>query len=154
MMAEAAKDAGQQTLLDLLHDVRAEAQSILGQVETCLAVTDESSPSIRMEDLQAQVRDPLHRLVRLSAALAHQVDDDMLPDALRIGSAASRLLSLIGLGKAPVADRKDGTEDDAPAIPVTVPGARLLVVDDDEANRDILSRTLGRQGYTVETAES
>ena len=29
-----------------------------------------------------------------------------------------------------------------------MPGARLLIVDDDEANRDILTRTLARQGYT------
>src|SRR5690242_8867306 len=31
--------------------------------------------------------------------------------------------------------------------------ARLLVVDDDESNRDMLSRRLRRSGYEVETAE-
>src|SRR5690349_17211392 len=98
MLAEAAADAANQPLVTLLHDIRMEAQSILRLVETCLAVTDETAPAVRMEDLQAQVRDPLHRLVRMSASLAQNADDDMLQDALRIGSAASRLLSVIALG--------------------------------------------------------
>lgn len=33
-------------------------------------------------------------------------------------------------------------------------GGRLLVVDDDAANRDVLSRRLERQGYAVESADS
>src|SRR5262245_54828229 len=38
--------------------------------------------------------------------------------------------------------------------PMTIPGAHLLVVDDDEMSRDMLSRRLRRRGYTVTVAES
>ena len=35
-----------------------------------------------------------------------------------------------------------------------MPGAHVLIVDDDEANRDILTRTLARQGYKTDSAET
>jgi class 3 adenylate cyclase len=41
-----------------------------------------------------------------------------------------------------------------PAAPLTPGAVRLLVVDDNELNRDMLSRRLGGRGFTVETAES
>ena len=40
------------------------------------------------------------------------------------------------------------------AIPEGQKQGTLLVVDDDEGNREILARRLGRQGYTVLTAEN
>jgi len=41
-----------------------------------------------------------------------------------------------------------------PTTPAPVGGARLLVVDDNEMNRDMLSRRLAKRGHTVETASS
>ena len=42
------------------------------------------------------------------------------------------------------------TDDEVPSATAT---GTLLVVDDDEANRDLLARRLGRRGHTVVTAE-
>jgi light-regulated signal transduction histidine kinase (bacteriophytochrome) len=154
MILESASVSDDVEIQLLLHDIRTEAQNILRLVETCLAVTDETAPSVRLEDLHGQVRDPLHRLIRLSAALAHRSGDEILEDSLRIGSAASKLLSVIALGQPPVSDARSEADENAVDVPVTMPGAHVLIVDDDEANRDILTRTLARQGYKTDSAET
>ncbi len=155
MLADMTSETGPTEVNNTLHEIRSEAQNVLRLVETCLSGTDETtSPQERLSELQKQVREPLQHLVRLAALLAHQSSDDTLPDALRIGSAASRLITMITLSSTPIADNRGDRTAAAVDIPTPIPGARLLVVDDDEANRDILSRTLSRQGYDVETAES
>ena len=78
MILESASVSDDVEIQLLLHDIRTEAQNILRLVETCLSVTDETAPSVRLEDLHGQVRDPLHRLIRLSAALAHRSGDEIL----------------------------------------------------------------------------
>lgn len=156
MMSESAAESDSHELAATLHEIKTEATNVLRMVESCLAGTadDATSPQERLYELQTQVREPLQHLVRLSASLAHQASDDSLPDALRIGSAASRLITMITLSSTPIADTRVADRQAAADIPMPISDARLLVVDDDEANRDILARTFSRQGYRVETAES
>jgi signal transduction histidine kinase len=92
-----------------------------------------------------------------------------LPDIEQVRDAGGKLLAVVdntfqsipSAEPAPVAApapaltvqaRLRETIESGPAAG-TVQG-RLLVVDDDQANRDVLSRRLKRQGYTVVTAES
>ena len=155
MLVDSVDPASTPALAALLHELRSEAQSIHRLVESFLGGGDEgASPRDRLVDLQGLVREPLQKLVRLSAELAGQVEDGMLHDALRISAAASRLMSMITLGSTPVSNKRNQSAD--VNVDATTPAvdAHLLVVDDDEANRDILSRTLSRQGYHIETAES
>ncbi|MDZ4798975.1 MAG: response regulator [Bryobacteraceae bacterium] len=155
ILADATAESGDQAFSSTLHDIRAEAQSVFLMVESCLSGADETnSPQERLTELQTQVREPLQRLVRLSASLAHQSTDDSLHYALRIGAAASRLITMITLSTTPLADTRGDTAPAPAEVPKSMPGARLLIVDDDEANRDILSRTLSLQGYRAETAET
>ncbi|MBC7924417.1 MAG: response regulator [Bryobacteraceae bacterium] len=155
MLSDAAEDFLKPGLVATVGEIRSEAQNILRVVESRLSSAEDTLPEKRLDKLRSELREPLQHLIRLSAELVHLSDDATLPDALRIGSAASRLLTMVTLGNTPVSDVREPDERETGAsIPAPVPNTRLLVVDDDEANRDILSRSLGRQGYRVETAES
>jgi two-component system, sensor histidine kinase ChiS len=135
-------------------------------------------PSALIHDL----RTPLNLIIGYSEMLIEQAQeqaqDDFVPDLQRILDAGKQLLSLIqnsfhpnGAFQRPtdiVARLEENTrppeqghfeepvsEYPTPAEPVsgTAQGL-LLIVDDLEANRDVLSRRLRRQGYVVATAEN
>ena len=63
--------------------------------------------------------------------------------------------------EAPAAEPREDPQDTVPIAPVVRPPAapldpatvRLLIVDDNELNRDMLSRRLGGRGFAVEIAE-
>jgi class 3 adenylate cyclase/CheY-like chemotaxis protein len=104
-------------------------------------------------------------LVRDRAVGAGQ--EQVAEDLQRIAEAARRLLSLVdappGAAPTPITSPPEdegvrvGTDVPAPAHgqgpEAGEPGGTLLVVDDNEANRDVLSRSLSRLGYTVLCAE-
>jgi DNA-binding response OmpR family regulator len=134
-----------------------------------------------MRRFQHEVRTPLGQIIGYSELLEEELEDrgqaDLAPDLQRIRSAAQRLLDLVD-GKlrseqaagAPALPEEAGT--DAQAVAVSPVGAapsetreveeaepntpaetsRILVVDDDPQNRDLLSRRLERHGFEVETA--
>ncbi len=85
--------------------------------------------------------------------------DVLLPDLGRIKSAALDLLSQIeaiapSAVPEPFEEAKESEEDEldfltAFAPPEETADGRVLVVDDDPNNRDVLARTLEKKGYTV-----
>ncbi|MDJ0869469.1 MAG: response regulator, partial [Myxococcota bacterium] len=131
-----------------------------------------------MRRFQHEVRTPLGQIIGYSELLTEELEDrgleELAPDLERIRNAAQRLLDLVD-GKlrdersagapelpevpevreradAPAAsgDAEGGEGTAEPAAPVE--SARILVVDDDPQNRDLLARRLERQGFEVETA--
>jgi signal transduction histidine kinase len=136
-------------------------------------------PSGLLHDL----RTPLNLIIGYSEMLIEQAQEqgqhDYVPDLQKIHTAGKQQLALINDNfhsiRAP--DRPPGitaacADDPAPtaqepaaeifseyaAVGRPAPGEAaqgfLLVVDDNEANRDVLSRRLVRQGYVVATAEN
>ena len=121
-----------------------------------------------MRRLQHEVRTPLGQIKGYSEMIEEELGDygaeDLAPDLQKIRLAAERLLDLM--------DGKLQTDAGAPALPEAEPaeagsndpeeaaesapseqaGARLLVVDDDPNNRDILVRRLKKHGFQVDTA--
>ena len=96
-----------------------------------------------------------------------QGHDGFVPDLRRTLAAGRQLLALINDNFRPIGARETSTpiqqEPAAEALPEDslagepTSGAAqglVLVVDDIEANRDVLSRRLEREGYTVATAEN
>lgn len=126
------------------------------------------------------LRTPLHQIIGYSELLEDEVRDagqeSYLADLQKIRAAARRALELVDTSF-PAADgagaplvfaepsddpppRPLGREEPAPqplprpAPEPLVPGSvSLLVVDDNELNRDMLSRRLGSRGFRVEVAE-
>jgi sigma-B regulation protein RsbU (phosphoserine phosphatase) len=130
-------------------------------------------PSGLIHDL----RTPLNQIIGYSEMLLEQAQEqgrnDFVPDLQKTQTAGKQLLALFddhfhsnGLPEtstaltarhAPPIDpaAESFPEDSAVGEPFSGPAQGfVLVVDDVEANRDVLSRRLQRQGYAVATAEN
>lgn len=133
--------------------------------------------------IRHDLRTPINAIIGYGEMLLEDVDDEVNQEAClelqKTLSAARRLLTLIGdliyFSKAESVSRPIEPEA-APSAPastlmdevvrsmrsttdnhvaeVAVQEASLLVVDDKESNRDLLSRRLDRQGFKVEVAEN
>jgi DNA-binding response OmpR family regulator len=122
-----------------------------------------------MRRLQHEVRTPISQIMGYAELLEEELEDrgeeDLAPDLQKIRGAAQRLLDL--------ADGKLRDEQDAgaPALPDEAPPSaeaaasepdaaeagesetpRILVVDEDPNDREILARRLERHGFAVEEA--
>jgi class 3 adenylate cyclase len=132
--------------------------------------------------LRHDLRGPINQILGYSELLEEEVEErghgSLVPDLQKIRSAARRLLELIDQALPPIPAgsgpplvfrpepeavlQGDGSSPSlAPAVPDPAPLVRrapgrkneLLVVDDNELNRDMLSRRLSARGYTVAVAE-
>ena len=129
----------------------------------------------RAASLLHELRTPLNHIIGYSEMLVEQAaaegHQSFVPDLQKIRHAGQQLLSLLNRGGVAPADgglvagplqtsavslpRPDSPLS-AAALPSPAAGPQplLLVVDDNPANRDVLSRRLNRQGYEVVTAEN
>ncbi len=116
-----------------------------------------------MTELSAQflheLRTPLNQILGYSEMLTEQAQEEgqpgFVPDLQKIHAAGRQMLALLNNGRASRAapQEKPASETDQPAIPGDSSGL-ILVVDDNEMNRDVLGRRLERQGYRVAMAEN
>ncbi|MBW3631087.1 MAG: response regulator [Gemmatimonadetes bacterium] len=128
---------------DLLHDLRTPLNHIIGYSEMLIDQAEESGSHGLVPDLR-RVLDAGNRLLALINDNTRPV---RLPDLAVLAPAARERRRPRRERGAPEASEHDG----ALAAPLR---GTLLVVDDVESNRDVLSRRLERQGYDVATAES
>ena len=126
--------------------------------------------------LRHALRTPLHQIIGYAELLADDARDrgekSSLADLERIRAAARQALEVVEEAvpptppvpakPAPLVFREEAAaETPEPAAAARPPAAappdpaavRLLVVDDNELNRDMLSRRLGARGFAVETAD-
>jgi adenylate cyclase len=133
--------------------------------------------------LRHDLRTPLHQIIGYAELLEDEVRDagqeKYVADLAKIRDAARKALEFVDEAVPPTAspagpavfrepEPGPAASEPAPAPETTVPLApvprppaapidtgstRLFVVDDNELNRDMLSRRLGSRGYAVEVAE-
>jgi CheY-like chemotaxis protein len=134
-----------------------------------MAERDESLRRARetMRRLQHEVRTPISQIIGYAELLEDELDDygagDLAADLHKIRDAAARLLDLVD-GKlrdeqdpgAPVLPEQEAAPAEAsagesPDVEAERP-ARILVVDEDASDRELLSRRLERHGFAVTTA--
>ena len=151
------EDGERPELVPALKAILGDAQELLALINEILAPVAEGS--LDMAALPAQLGAPLERIRAACGALQSQVPEGegLRADIDRIAGAAEHLADLVKSGLAQrVAERTA-----AMPLPDTVPqGARLrtagngviLVVDDNEENREMLGRRLVREGYEVRRA--
>ena len=180
MLQEEAEDHGRKGLISDLQRIQDAGQQLLTLVNDNLDATKIETGKISISRLRHELRTPINTIVGYSEMLQEVVEDedgeDFVLDLQKISSAAKQLLVLVNDSHAfseiladdivPGRRVSSGSEigqdvEDAtrlsqgtgvPSIP-TVHGT-LLVVDDNEMNREILSRRLQRDGHTVAVAES
>ncbi len=107
-----------------------------------------------INQFRSRVIDPLHRVSRAAGAILESGPAELMPDVLRIAKGTAELLEFteekvvvskhvaLRLRPDPIPSRSARAN------------ASILVVDDDEANRDILSRQLQRLGFDVSMAKN
>lgn len=127
------------------------ARRILEALNALLPV---SGPIRSLQPLREAIADPGAAIVRSIGNIAQETPAAHLMDLLRINIAAGELLAFSERNY-PIEQLSILTPEarSATAPPAPLPGGHILVVDDDEANRDLLSRQLQRLGHTVVAAE-
>ncbi len=128
-------------------------------------------------ELRHTLRTPLNHIIGYSELLLEEARErgleDMLADLKNIHTAGKELLTLFnqlfdpaavdaGIAElaleTPAESATKGVDDDAAGTErgseAEAPSGRVLVVDDNENNREIVSRLLEREGYEVSTAEN
>ena len=115
------------------------------------------------------LRTPLNQIIGYSEMLSEDEDgprsEDFLADLRKVGAAGHRILELIEENFTTLSDEKARVvthqggepaewESRRATMQLAAAPGLLLVVDDDAANRDVLSRRLTRQGHEVRTATS
>jgi adenylate cyclase len=119
----------------LRHDLRTPLNAITGYGELLVEEARDSGRDALLNDLAkvldigARLREEIDRLGEAAAAPPIALIDNLLQRIKPLGETA-------------------------PAILGAASSSRILVVDDNAANRELLARRLGREGYLVTTAES
>ncbi len=130
----------------LIHDLRTPLNQIIGYSELLIEQRREQGPDGFKTDLQ-KIREAGQRLLSL-------VNDNFLP----LGAVAPAVIADSRAEKPAPHEERPVAEDPGNLVTDEVASSAghglVLVVDDIEANRDVLTRRLERQGYTVAIAEN
>jgi PAS domain S-box-containing protein len=140
MLIEDAAEQGSSQDVAGLRDIHTAAQDLLKTIQRRLASTVDVLTEEDLHQLRQETREPIQLIVRRASAFAG-------PDVDRIRCATATLRQC--LEETPSAARATAPANSDARVAVN--SGRLLVVDDDETNRDILRRQLERQGYTITT---
>ncbi len=155
LLLEELEDGGKPDLTAGFAALRADARQLLALLNEVLARGQAGPPDLAAA--RGTLGPPLERIRSAGEALRRRASESgagaLIPDLDRICTATDRLDALLGPGGGPV---QESAQQAASAKPGTAQPAQhraaILVVDDNEDNRDMLARRLRRQGYEVLTA--
>jgi CheY-like chemotaxis protein len=179
MLLDDFEDQGSDSLRSDLEKIHSAGGQLLALVNEVLdpAKVEAGDPNL---DLRHDLRTPINSIIGYSEMLQEEAEalnqTDIIPDLRKIRSAAERFLFLIDdvvdfsrieagemaphLQASDTAAIIQGAMTAASSLEedtveeVRTDRGRLLIVDDNEINRDVLARRLGRQGYTTAAAEN
>ena len=152
LLLEELADGGKPALTAGLAALRTDARQLLTLLNEVLARGQAEPPDLAAA--RGTLDAPLDRIRSAGEALHRQAAETtaatLLPDLERIRAATDRLAELLDRGGAAAGLRavretgeRPGSSPSKPSLPV------VLVVDDNEENRDMLARRLARQSYEV-----
>lgn len=129
-----------------LRNICAAAHELLTSLSA--AAEEIYSPEPHLHSLGAGMLPFLYEISQNVGELLRETAENMTLDLLRIGSATAELMAFAHDSTSAKQARTSTRMEPAPGR--NMPGAAsVLVVDDDEANRDLLARQLQRLGYLV-----
>ncbi len=150
LLMEEIEGAEWKPLLPSLRQVHGDARQLLDILNELLTPSGGEAEAVDLATVRGELFRPLERILAGGEALKQQAAGmgavELLPDLTRILSAAETLRALLGQQK------NSGVQPEMVLGRTGAAGGGILVVDDDEGNREILARRLRRQGYRVEVA--
>lgn len=173
MLIEQAQDQGLEVFIADLDRIHSAGERLLAVVnDLCDPV---ASRKIDERTMHHEVRTPLNQVIGYAEMLQEEAresaQDSFIPDLQKVHAAGQRLLELI-LENFTSAQLESGwseneiitfrrqqppridRSENGDRVADSVETASLLVVDDNEPNRDMLKRRLERLGYKVSCAEN
>ena len=151
MLLEELEAGDKPDLAAALGTLRADARELLGRLNAVLAKGQAGPPDLAAA--RGSLLPLLERVRSTTATLRKAAEagaEALVPDLDRIGTATERLDALLGPGDAPPATIRSGQAERPASAPAPAPARSvILVVDDNEENRDMLARRLRRQDYEV-----
>ena len=184
ILLESARGAGREDLVSDLEKIRTAgiqlAALLGGSLDTSTASPTQHNRDTIDTTLDFELRTPLNAIMGYTDMLLEDAEDqdqqDWIPDLQRIRTAAERFLTVLGAAAdsaalevgmpgiepetpASLSTALDGTSTDHPpqmekASLKAAQQGNVLVVDDIEANRTILSHFLRERGHTVAVADN
>jgi len=174
MLMEQAQDDGLDIFIADLDRIHSAGERLLGVVDDlCDPVAHRKMDEVSMHH---EIRTPLNQVIGYAEMLQEQAKDlghdSFASDLQKVHTAGRRLLDLIlenfnsiqlesdAVASEAVASKRQPafargpTEKQNKAAAAAIATASLLVVDDNELNRDMLTRRLERLGYNVSCAEN
>ena len=176
MLLEEAQDQGHDVFIADLQRIHAAGRRLLVVIDDLFDPAKSGGGKLDESVLQHEIRTPLNQIIGYAEMLQEEASDHgqvaVIPDLQKIHRAARHLLELVFTRFASGPDRSDRPDEGAAVFvrpdfstgadfPVELsatllpvePGS-LLVVDDNEPNRDMLARRLERLGHRVARAEN
>jgi len=174
MLMEQAQDEGLDIFVADLNRIHSAGEQLLGVIDDlCDPVAHRKIDEASMHH---EVRTPLNQIIGYAEMLQEQAKDlgydSFASDLQKVHTAGRHLLDLIvenfvsiqvnsdavgndlAMSKRHQAFARDPTATQNKVVGAAVGTASLLVVDDNELNRDMLTRRLERLGYDVSCAEN
>jgi len=173
MLQEAALESGLEAWLPDLRRIEASGRRLVELIREALAPEKVAEGRVDLRTLHAELRTPLNHALGYSEFLMEQGGSDaaaaLIPDLQKIQDAARRFLGLVdtllvpsqwealrGAREAVVSSVTPGalalsrpsSDFDLP-LPAVKESGVVLIVDDDEGNRELLARRLSRQGFDI-----
>jgi diguanylate cyclase (GGDEF)-like protein len=163
ILLEDVETSDLQEIAPALGDLHRNARSLLERIQK--ALDNDSGVSLeKLDALASEVRPEVEHLCEvcgsLTIVLSRKGATAALADAERIASATRLLLSLLRRMCRPLVPEADETVSEVEIVAseresssAETGAGRLLIVEDDAANRNLLRRRLARSGYAVDVAE-
>lgn len=175
MLQEESEDFGHEGFIPDLEKIHTAGGQLLALINDGLAPWKIETGKIDLDMMRHEMRTPLNLIIGYSELCQEEAQEQgkvkLISDLQKINAAAKSLLALFddknfptqleinkiankpgASAKATLGESGTGFRDEK--IPVPPETASILVVDDNEMNRNMLSRRLERQGYLITGAEN
>ena len=163
MMMEDCEEQGLDTLLQYLQIIRIISKELQIAIERVLPSSAEPAEDGELCKLRAELSNPMARMFQIIGDVERDIasagQPNLVQDLGKVRVAAERLdhhLRELTRGASPTDEPLRTTLAISPALAQlrrkSAANGKILVVDDDPSNRDVLCRRLEREGYETRTA--